>query len=239
LKSPVTPSILLNKDKQTDNALDQEARDVHSNTLEAATFARLPNINEYKFNEPIRLSTSRTDARSAERMEKIAEFAKRMEGIKDKDTYGRLLTMSLCIAFAEFLWEILQEKGHTFNPNSTRPSQSKQKKYGKWDVDRNDLSTALDTLLQINPLKIRESDAKRFMKEIHRGKDSPQPRNYKIRNVALQMWYVAANHDSVLLTVYERRLGSKLCIFRDEAGPAALMFLTLGPPSLPQYSLDI
>jgi hypothetical protein len=185
------------QDNHAQDPKDKVARDVRSNTLEAATFARLPNIFEYKFNEPIRLRTSKTDARSAERMEKITEFAKRMEGIKDKNTYGRLSMMSLCIAFAEFLWEILQEKGQTFNPNPTRPSRSKQKKYGKWDVDSNDLTAALNAILQIDPEKIREADAKRFMKEIHKGKDPQRPGNYKIRNAALEMWYVAAEDESV------------------------------------------
>jgi hypothetical protein len=125
ISSNILPFIVTIEDEQDKHAQDprdKAARDIRGNTFEAATFARLPNIFEYKFNDPIRLRISKTDARSVERMEKIAEFVKRMEGIKGTNTYRRLSMMSVCMAFAEFLWEILHEKGHTFNPNLTRPS---------------------------------------------------------------------------------------------------------------------
>jgi hypothetical protein len=181
------------QDEQDDYAQDPKATNVRHNILEAATFARLPNIDEYKFNVPNRLHTSKTDARSTERQETIAEFAKCMKGIRDKGIYGRLSMMSLCIAFAEFLWEILQEKGLTFNPNPTRPSRSKQKD-GKWDVDSDDLNKAVNAVLQLQIEKMREADAKHFMKEIHKGKDPQKPGNLK-RNAALEMWYVAAEDE--------------------------------------------
>lgn len=40
-----------------------------------------------------------------------------------------------------------------------------------------------------------------------------------------------------LLTSHQRRLGKKLCLFAEYAGNAALLFLILGPPSDPNYSV--
>lgn len=81
----------------------------------------------------------------------------------------------------------MQEKGYTFNPNPIRPSQLKQKKFGKWDIKSKDLEAALNAILEIGPKKIREAEAKRFIKEIYKGKDPQRPGSYKIRNAALEI----------------------------------------------------
>ena len=92
-------------------------------------------------------------------MENITGFVKRKKQLDEHDIYGRLSMISLCIEFAHFMWEILQEERQKFDANRTRPSRV-HKKYGKLDIDKDNLTAALDIILQIDPERILVSDAK-------------------------------------------------------------------------------
>jgi hypothetical protein len=176
------------------------ARDCLRVVMEAATFASVPtqpDITEHHLNEPIRLRPSRATARSAEterQMENITEFVKRKKQLDEHDIYGRLSMISLCIDFADFMWEILQEERQKFDAKRTRPSRAYKKKYGKWDISKVNVTAALDIILQIDPERMLVSDAKRLMGEAHKGRSNRLPGNYDMRREALELWFVLLQH---------------------------------------------
>jgi hypothetical protein len=236
------------KDPSKEKARKDWAKHRYRDVMEAATFVPIPlpiqpDTAEHHFNDPMRLRPCKANAQSAEmkgKMEKVVEMVKRKKQLDEQDIHGRLSMTSLCMDFAHFMWEILRDKGQTYNPNPKRPARGKKMKYGKWDINSKDLTAALDAILQIDPKRVHKADAKRFMKEIHKGQEIQLPGNYDIRREALEMWYVPfatpARQGVSLLILCERRYGKKMCLFDMYAGRAGLLFLIQGPPSAPKYS---
>jgi hypothetical protein len=95
---------------------------------------------------------------------------------------------SLCMDFAHFMWEILREKGQTYDASSKRPSRSHVKKHGKWDILPMHMTLALDAILQVDRVRLHAAHDKRAMKQIHQGKEPQLSEKYELRREASQLW---------------------------------------------------